>query len=381
MAIRASDIARMEAKDLSRWAPKPKPKERMAGEEIPEGLDALIKEIREEDGEASLELALQDAAVYLNRQYGIEDQFIAAGLTPAQARMVEALEELKGRGVPSAFIHRPSRGVEQRVHTRYGVNPLTGQQEIVPFTVGGAPLVTNLGRGVDMNGHEKATEYVQEQAMLLAGLPVTRNNNTGNAMAPDFRVGNQLVDGEIRFDTEGNNIPVQLYTSITPSDSQGMNEFEVRDAVKSLISKEMGKGANIFEAVDNLSRNKEVRNHIRPGRPFEGKLLKDKPGERIDQLIMPTLTKQEALANKNARDTIAIAPQSVRMVNLDAVNDALMDMDRNEMNRRIQVRANKGNNLDVPRGRVYVRVDQNAPGVSYDLASRPGFEHAAQLYA
>ena len=47
MAIRASDIARMEAKDLSRWAPKPK--KRMAGEAIPEGLDALINEIRGTD--------------------------------------------------------------------------------------------------------------------------------------------------------------------------------------------------------------------------------------------------------------------------------------------------------------------------------------------
>ena len=374
MAVRASDIARMQGKDLSRWAQKPK---RMAGDAMPEGLDKLIEEIRGEDGEAALELALQDAAVYLNRQYGIEDQFIAAGLNPTQARMVEALEELNGRGVPRPARVRTPQG-EMRVHTTYGVNPLTGQQEIVPFISQGQPLVTQLGRNVPMNGHEKATEYIQEQAMLLGRLPVTRNNNTGNPMAPDFRVGNQIVDGEIRYDTEGNNIPVQLYTSITPSNSKGMNQYAVRDAVRELISREMSNGADIFEAVDNLSRNREVRNHLYAGRPFEGKLLKDKPGERIDQLIMPTLTEREALMNKDANDTIAIAPKNIRMVNLDAVNDVLLDMSKDEMNKRTQIRANKGNNRDLPRGRLYARVDQNAPGVSYDLADK--YPHVAQLY-
>ena len=380
MPIDLADInAAMASAKLGGMKRRAAPKVRMATDNMPPDLDGLLKDIKEEGKEEALEGAIQDATVYLNRQYGIEDQFMAAGLSQAQARMVEALGELKGRGVPSAFIHSPRRGLEQRVHTRYSENPVTGAQEIVPFQVDGKTLVTNIGRGVPINGHDKATEYVQEQAMLLAGLPVERNNNTGNPMAPDFRVGNQLVDGEIRFDTEGNNIPVQLYTSITPSNSRGMSKYEVRDAVKGLISREMSKGLNIFEAVDSLSRNREVRNHIRAGRPFEGKLLKDKPGERIDQLIMPTLTQKEALANKKANDTIAIAPQNIRMVDLDAVNDLLMDMTRNEINRRTQIRANDGNNHDVPRGRVYARVDQNAPGVSYDLADR--YPYAAQLYA
>ena len=383
MPIDLSDInaAMASAKrgGMKRKAVAPAPKQRMAMDEAPPELDQLLSDIKNEGKEEALEMAVQDAAVYLNRQYGIEDQFINAGLSPTQARMVEALGELKGRGVPTAFSHSPSRGVEQRVHTRYAVNPLTGQQEIVPFVdKGGNVLVTNLGRGVDMDGHEKATEYIQERAMQLAELPVRRNNNTGNPMAPDFAVGNQLVDGEIRFDTEGSNIPVQLYTSITPSDTRGMNEYAVRDAVKGLIDERMGRGENIFEAVNSLSRDRQVRNHIRPGRPFEGKLLKDKPGERIDQLVMPTLTKKQALDNKQARDTIAIAPKEVRMVNLDAVDDTLRDMSRSEMNKRTQVRANKGNNLDVPRGRLYVRVDQNAPGVSYDLADR--YPHVAQIY-
>lgn len=342
-------------------------------------LDQVIADIRNEKGDEILQQVEDDARVYLNRQYGIEDQFMQAGLSPTQARAVEALAELQGYGVPSAFIHQPKPGLEQRVHTRYGTNPLTGQQEIVPFTVDGAPLVTNLGRDVPMNGHEKATEYVQEQAMKLAGLPVQRNNNTGRPTAPDFKVGNQIVDGEIRFDTEGTNIPIQLYTSITPSNHQGMDQYAVRNVVRDMISKKLDQGHNIYSAIDTLSNERQVSSH-RGGRPYEGKLLK-KGRDRIDKLIMPTLTKKQALENKAARDTIAIAPQSVRIVELDAVDDLLAKMPTEEMNRRIQIRANQGNNLDAPRGRVYVRVDQNSPGVSYDLASRPGRGHVAQLYS
>lgn len=59
MALRASDIARMEAKDLSRWAPKPK--QRMAGDEIPAGLEGLLKEIREEGAEELRQEAIVQA--------------------------------------------------------------------------------------------------------------------------------------------------------------------------------------------------------------------------------------------------------------------------------------------------------------------------------
>ena len=379
MAIRPREqavIDRLHNVDLSRYAPKPKP-ERKAGEKIPKGLDALIDEIREEAAEERLELALQSARVYLNRQYGIEDQFMAAGLSPTQARMVQALEELEGRGVPSAAIAPIQGGGELRVHTKYGTNPLTGQQEILPFEVNGAPLVTHLGRNVPMNGHEKATEYIQEQAMLLAGLPVTRGNVT-DKYAADFRVGNQVVDGEIRFDTEGQNIPIQLYTDVAPSDSRGMSQYQVRDTVKKLIDKEMKKGKDVIDAVEDLSRQRVLSNHRGNRPPTQGQVLYG-GDKRIDQLIMPTLTKAEAEANKRARDTIAIAPQEIRMVNLDAVNDAISEMDAAQIQQNMQVRANMGNNLDGARGRVYVRVNQNAPGVSYDLADR--YPHAAQLYA
>ena len=90
---------------MKRRAVAPAPKQRMAMDEAPPELDQLLSDIRNEGKEEALEMAVQDAAVYLNRQYGIEDQFINAGLSPTQARMVEALGELEGRGVPSALHH------------------------------------------------------------------------------------------------------------------------------------------------------------------------------------------------------------------------------------------------------------------------------------
>ena len=72
---------------------KPKQKVRMAADNAPPELDGLLQSIREEGKEEALESAIQDATVYLNRQYGIEDQFMAAGLSQPQARMVEALGE------------------------------------------------------------------------------------------------------------------------------------------------------------------------------------------------------------------------------------------------------------------------------------------------
>ena len=58
MPIRASDIARMKAKDLSRWAPKPKARKAA----IPEGMvDQLLAEIREEGAEELRQAAIAQA--------------------------------------------------------------------------------------------------------------------------------------------------------------------------------------------------------------------------------------------------------------------------------------------------------------------------------
>ena len=58
MPIRASDIARMEGKDLSRWAPKPKARKAAIPEEM---VDQLLAEIREEGVEELRQAAIAQA--------------------------------------------------------------------------------------------------------------------------------------------------------------------------------------------------------------------------------------------------------------------------------------------------------------------------------
>lgn len=370
-ALSAKEVAMMDAKEAAlrtRWAPKPK---RKAGDIDIDKLIAEMKELSQQ--EQRLDGLEDEARIYLNRQYGIEDQFISAGLTPSEARMVEALEELKGLGVPEAMRIRTPQG-ETRVHTRYGTNPLTGQQEIVPFNVNGQPLVTHLGRNVPMNGHKKATEYIQEQAMLLAGLPVQKNN-TIDEYAPDFRIGNQTVDGEIRTVSEGQNLPIQLYTKIVPKGVRGVDEHTVKQIVREAIEDRAPQYEDVPSAVKSLRKDGSFRT------VYDGKLLTKRPGKVVNNLIMPTLTNAEARANKQY-DNLAIAPQSIRMVNMDAVKDVLNNMPVQEQLKRLQSRGNTGDGGgDEPRARLYIRVNQNAPGVSYAMGTKDRYPHVAQILA
>ena len=357
---------------------------RMAGNDRVEQLLAELKPIAE--AERRLDELEADARVYLNRQYGIEDQFIAAGLTPRQARMVEALEELKGRGVPSAFIHSPMAGVEERVHTRYGKNPLTGQQEIVPYLDPGTGnvLVTNYGDSrtgnIDMAGYGKGSEYVQDRAMRLMGQNPIRNNNS-NVTDVDFLVNGKGIDGEIRedFEAKNRNVPVQLYTLTTTPETKGGNKRVVASAVDRVIRDELRKrGGNAIDATERAYQSRRLEDAI------PGKLAKT---ESIPQLLMTTLRSQDAIANKATKDKLAIAPREVRVVDMKAAKDYVEGMTAEQTLRgtggraALQVRPNDGDPYSrnrEGRGRVYIRVPENTPGVSYDAAQR--FPHVAQLY-
>ena len=359
---------------------------RMAGEEIPAGLDALIAGIKDEAKEERLELAVQDARAYMDRQLGIEDQFQSAGLTPDQARAVEDLVEISGRGVPTAFIHSPSVGVEQRVHTRYGTNPVTGTQEIVPYLNKGTGevLVTNYGDSrtsdIDLGGYYKASEYVQDRAMRLMGTDPQRNNSK-RVTDVDFIVDGSGVDGEIRegFEASQGNIPVQLYTLTTTPDTKGMDKRTVASAVDNVIRGELRKrGGNPIEATERAYKDGSLRDAV------PGKLSKTK---EIPRLLMTTLDSESAIRNKNAKDKISIAPQEVRVVNMGAAREYVENMSPEQAlhgygrQSVLQVRPNDGDPSSrnrEGRGRVYVRVPQNAPGVSYDAAER--FPEVAQLY-
>ena len=381
MALRPSDLERMHGKDLSRWAPKDKRK--AADVDI----DKLIEDMKVLSQQEQLLDNIEDEArIYLNRQYGIEDQFIAAGLTPGQARMVEALEELKRYGVPSAFIHRPMQGVERRIHTRYGTNPLTGEQEIIPYLDPGTGkvLVTNYGDSragnIDMAGYHKGSEYVQDRAMRLMGKNPIRNNNR-NVTDVDFKVDGIGIDGEIRedFEAKNKNVPVQLYTLTTTPETKGGDKRVVARAVEKVIRDELiSRGGSAINATERAYQDGRLQDAI------PGKLAKT---DSIPQLLMTTLRSSDAIANKATKDKLAIAPREVRVVDMNAARDYVEGMTAEEVLRGtggrsvLQVRPNDGDPYSrnrEGRGRVYIRVPENTPGVSYDAAQR--FPHVAQLY-
>ena len=139
-------------------------KSRMAGEEVPAGLDDLISEIQEE-GRQEKHLAKQ-----LARFADIDSQFEAVGVPHKAVTDLQEVGQLVG-GAPAPYVMTGGNGNERRVHTQREVNPFTGEQEIVPVKNErtGNALVTEFGTGVDLEGEDKASEYVQDHILRLMG--------------------------------------------------------------------------------------------------------------------------------------------------------------------------------------------------------------------
>ena len=358
---------------------------RMAGEAIPEGLEPLLEEIRREGLEAE-DSAMADAVEYMTRRNAIDAEYGLAGLSKQQARSTSDLGSLLGGTVPTAYIDNPSQGVERRVHTRYEVNPVTGEQDVVAYLDPGTgrPLTTNYGDSrfadIDLGGYHKASEYVQDRAMRLMGLNPERNNSK-NVTDVDFMVNGSGVDGEIRedFEAQNRNIPVQLFTLTTTPDTKGADKRVVARAVDNVIRNELrNREGNPIQAVRSAYEDGRLEDAI------PGKLAKT---DKIPRLLMTTLRSDDAIANKMTKDKLSIAPEEVRVVDMQAARNYVENMSSRDSLKGqggrsvLQVRPNDGDPYSrnrEGRGRVYVRVPQSAPGVSYDAAQR--FPHVAQLY-
>ena len=239
----------------------------------------------------------------VNELQAADRALLAAGVPASEFSGLKGLSvpEING-GVPAAYKVPLGPGVEKRIHTQYRDDIIPGHKVVVGYGSkgGSAPLTTTLGDArtglVDLEGHQHATEYIQEKLMKLAGLPVQRANSR-NVHDVDFTIGDARIDGEIRFDTEGSNLPVQVYTKVQPRNMQGLDAQGVKQAVGQLMAQQFAEGRSIVSGVQELERQGAIR------RPIEGKLLKD-----IDQLIMTKLPKEAALRNKKSGDQIAIAP-------------------------------------------------------------------------
>jgi hypothetical protein len=360
---------------------------RMAGEAIPEGLEPLLEEIRREGLEAE-DSAMADAVEYMTRRNAIDAEYGLAGLSKQQARSTSDLGSLLGGKVPAAYIDNPSQGVERRVHTRYEVNPVTGEQDVVAYLDPGTgnPLTTNYGDSrfadIDLGGYHKASEYVQDRAMRLMGLNPQRNNSA-NVTDVDFMVKGMGVDGEIRedFETKNRNLPVQVYTKTTTPATKGGDKREVAQAVRREIVNELrSRGGNVMEAVERAGNSGKITDI------YEGKALKPD----IQRILMTSLNTEDALRNKAARDKISIAPSNIRVIDMENAYNYIDQMTPDQILKNsgtgretLQVRGNTGDpnsrNREA-RGRVYIRIPESAEGVSYVAGTPNRFPHVAQLY-
>ena len=342
-------------------------KARMAGDEIPEGLDKLIAGIKDEGKEERLELAVQDGRAYLDRQYGIEEEFHQAGVPSESIRGLQDIQMLSN-GVPAPYVDTVSKpGIERRIHTIEDQNPITGQAELLPMTndnTGGA-LVTEFGKNVDMEGQDKASEYVQDHILRLMGF----NPQRGPVGKVDFFVeknGQRLgIDGQAQ---EAGRAPVvEAFTKVIPTNrprggygegyapkpmnqNRGTNTIENERAIRSDVRNSLGNAMSEGRTFDQAMNFLVDRGHFVDDRNIAGKLYK----ADYDAVLMPMQNQTQHRANAKY-DDIAIAPDSVVMYNMADVKDHVKNISNP---RQIRDAYNAGNNR---RGEARVKLRADVP--------------------
>ena len=301
---------------------------RMAG-------DAILKDLFEEAAEEKRQT--QYLAKQLGRFADIDAKFERAGV-PHQ--VVEDLQESRqlNNGVPAPFIDTTSKpGIERRVHTEIKVNPFTGENEIVAFNNPSTneALVTEFGRNVNMEGQDKASEYVQDHILKLMGFKPER----GPKGKVDFYIeqnGKRIgVDGQAIG--EGQPAVVEAFTKVMPNNRAGRfkdgggygygyapnrrnpngkntpeNVSAIKRDVKKSLKNAMNEGRTFDEAMEFLVRD----GYIADDRNIKGKLYKSD----YDKVLMPIQNQRQHIQNAQ-QDRIAIAPEGVVSYNIDEIKD------------------------------------------------------------
>ncbi len=298
-----------------------------------------------------------------------DQMFIDAGVPASEFRGFQQLQVPQlSNGVPAPYVDKVSKpGVERRVHTIEGQNPITEQVELLPMTndnTGGA-LVTEFGKNVDMEGQDKASEYVQDHILRLMGF----NPQRGPIGKVDFfvekngqRVG---IDGQAQ--EAGRNPVVEAFTKVIPTNrprggygegyapkpmnqNRGTNtignERAIRNDVINSLKNAMDEGRTFDQAMNFLVD----RGHFVDDRNIAGKLYK----ADYDAVLMPMQNQTQHRANAKY-DDIAIAPDSVVMYNIADVRDHVKNI---RDPRQIRDAYNAGNNR---RGEARVKLRADVP--------------------
>lgn len=137
-------------------------------------------------GEVALEKALADAQVYISqRGYDLEKLGMTKkgeSLAKASKRLEDMeLGTLQGNVPMPIMVKQQGKRREHRLHTDYEINPITGEQQVIPYmdpTNRKKTLRTYFGEMDDnLQGHyDMASEYIGAQALKLAGKRAVANN-------------------------------------------------------------------------------------------------------------------------------------------------------------------------------------------------------------
>ena len=338
------------------------------------GEEVLREMTRKESVEDQL---IDDAYKFVNERYATMKE---AGLPVSMAAKMDGMDSLPSNSdYPQEVRERLRPGVQARYHTEYtpDVNQITGQVDIVPYLdpVTGRGMVTHLGPEVtrrEMDGYEKASEYVQQQIGRLTGSKVVANHGR-DKFAPDFTTsdGGLIFDGETtRPGWRKAGDAIQAYTKVVDSKNPNQSANQMAPAMKSLLQGIIARNPNAgIEEVMKIAGNRLDGGTNRYGDvmpdPVTGKLFDtDKKA-----VMLTVLSDDDHQYNKVNRDTMPVPVLGAYWQDLNALRKIEPNITGRELSSGLQVRPNYGNNQNGEgRGRVYITPSRkNAQAFTDDL--------------
>lgn len=399
-----------EGFDFNKWQAR-QPQARMAGDALENAADNIIAELRGERDDSIIQNAMDDLYSLRIRNNEINDEWNqvleSAGLTKDNLQAapnlvngdIQLINSINANTPQAVELNwasdtlRDRRGnqvevpVQTRLHTKYAVNPVTGQYDVVPFKDpnGGAPLVTNygvVGQSLQPQDVEfmDSDEYLGKRALQLAGLPVVSNNqDVRTAVDLINKANNAKIDVEMLKQenlNKGDGIGFQVYTEMSPGSMAGQRP-KTRDEslaiaqrmkreIQPMLDDRMSQGKmTLMQAIESLEREGLLTNSSGDRGPFGGKLLKDN-GTYVDGLVQPVVRSKDAALNlttKRGRDDTrkyVMPVESVKVSDVTRARDLLYGLKGQEALDSLSLRPMPGNNGDRPSVKAYLQVPENS---------------------
>ncbi len=390
-------------------------KTRMAGNALEKAGADIIAELRGERDDSVIQNAMDDLYSLREINKDIDSRWKAAasqaglskeemlGASNIKDRDIQLVGNIDER-VPEALnvkwddseFNGARINNETRLHTRFERNPVTGQQDVVPFIAEGenVPLVTQfglVGKDIDPSAVDNmdTDEFLGKRILQLAGMNPVRNNDA-DVYAVDLldKVSGNKVDVEMLKSRElkdNNTVGFQVYTEMAPNTMAGYRDVSLNESrriasemvseMKPMIKQRMASGnMSIGEAIKSLEREGSITNSDGRYGPNEGKLLKE-GGNYVDQLVQPVVSNRDAALNlqtkqgRNDTRKLVMPLEGALLSDANAAKQRLADIRGTEALSQVSLRPMPGNNGSRPSGKLYLEVPANDRNFVTDLGA------------